>query len=179
MTGPRATRLRVGDREHRAVVHTACFGDRELPVRALGELAGRVGGKVALLQAGLVGAEELCRHWFRGGLARLAAGRIRVVVSPAAARDAHARGNDWDEAKRTGQHRQILSRLGCAAAMKAFVTGGAGFIGSNLVDALLERGDEIVVVDDLSTGKRENLEQAISNGATLEEIDIRDADAVS
>jgi UDP-glucose 4-epimerase len=64
-------------------------------------------------------------------------------------------------------------------SMKALVTGGAGFIGSNLVDALLERGDEVAVVDDLSTGKRENLEGALSNGATLEEIDIRDAEAVS
>src|SRR6476469_5744781 len=63
--------------------------------------------------------------------------------------------------------------------MKALVTGGAGFIGSNLVDALLERADEVVVVDNLSTGKRENLEGALSNGATLEEIDIREADAVA
>ena len=63
--------------------------------------------------------------------------------------------------------------------MKALVTGGAGFIGSNLVDALLERGDEVTVLDDLATGKRENLEQALSNGATLEEIDIRDAEAVA
>ncbi len=37
--------------------------------------------------------------------------------------------------------------------MRALVTGGAGFIGSNLVDALLERGDEVVVVDDLTTGR--------------------------
>ena len=64
-------------------------------------------------------------------------------------------------------------------SMKALVTGGAGFIGSNLVDALLASGDEVTVVDDLSTGKRENLEGALSNGATLEQIDIRDADAVS
>ena len=62
--------------------------------------------------------------------------------------------------------------------MKALVTGGAGFIGSNLVDALLARGDEVTVVDDLSTGRRENLEQALANGAALEEVDIRDADAV-
>jgi UDP-glucose 4-epimerase len=62
--------------------------------------------------------------------------------------------------------------------MKALVTGGAGFIGSNLVDALVERGDEVTVVDDLSTGKRENLEQAVGKGASLEEIDVRDADAV-
>ena len=42
--------------------------------------------------------------------------------------------------------------------MRALVTGGAGFIGSNLTDALLARGDEVIVVDDLSTGRRENLE---------------------
>jgi UDP-glucose 4-epimerase len=63
--------------------------------------------------------------------------------------------------------------------MKALVTGGAGFIGSNLVDALLARGDEVTALDDLSTGRRENLEQAIGNGATLAEIDIREAESVS
>jgi UDP-glucose 4-epimerase len=50
------------------------------------------------------------------------------------------------------------------------VTGGAGFIGSNLVDALVARGDEVTVVDDLSFGKRANL----NPGATLVERDIRD-----
>jgi UDP-glucose 4-epimerase len=53
--------------------------------------------------------------------------------------------------------------------MRAVVTGGAGFIGSNLVDALVARGDDVVVVDDLSTGKREN----VSGGARLVELDIR------
>ena len=62
--------------------------------------------------------------------------------------------------------------------MRALVTGGAGFIGSDLVDALVERGDEVTVVDDISTGKRANLDQAIQNGARLMEIDIRDAEAV-
>jgi UDP-glucose 4-epimerase len=50
------------------------------------------------------------------------------------------------------------------------VTGGAGFIGSNLVDALVARGDEVTVVDDLSFGKRENLNPQ----ATFVERDIRD-----
>jgi UDP-glucose 4-epimerase len=60
------------------------------------------------------------------------------------------------------------------------VTGGAGFIGSNLVDALAARGDRVTVLDNLSTGKRENLEQAISQGgASLREADVRDAAAVA
>ncbi|MEI8104331.1 MAG: NAD-dependent epimerase/dehydratase family protein [Actinomycetes bacterium] len=54
--------------------------------------------------------------------------------------------------------------------MRAIVTGGAGFIGSNLVDALLARSDEVVIVDNLSSGKRENLNAA----ATFVEADIRD-----
>lgn len=41
--------------------------------------------------------------------------------------------------------------------MKILVTGGAGFIGSHLVDALIERGEEVVVVDNLSTGCRDNV----------------------
>jgi UDP-glucose 4-epimerase len=63
--------------------------------------------------------------------------------------------------------------------MKALVTGGAGFIGSNLVDALLARGDEVTVLDDLSTGRRENLDGALAAGAELVELDIRDAGAVA
>ncbi len=62
--------------------------------------------------------------------------------------------------------------------MKALVTGGAGFIGSNLTDALLARGDEVTVVDDLSTGRRENLEGALVAGAELVEADIRDRAAL-
>jgi UDP-glucose 4-epimerase len=62
--------------------------------------------------------------------------------------------------------------------MRSIVTGGAGFIGSNLVDALLERGDEVTVLDNLSTGKRANLDAASAAGATLEVVDIRDAAAV-
>jgi len=62
--------------------------------------------------------------------------------------------------------------------VRALVTGGAGFIGSNLTDALLARGDEVIIVDDLSTGRRENIEQALANGATLVEADIRDRAAI-
>jgi UDP-glucose 4-epimerase len=62
--------------------------------------------------------------------------------------------------------------------MRALVTGGAGFIGSNLVDALVRRGDEVTVVDDISTGRRENLEFALSRGAELVEADIRDGAAI-
>jgi UDP-glucose 4-epimerase len=62
--------------------------------------------------------------------------------------------------------------------MRTLVTGGAGFIGSNLSDALLARGDEVIVVDDLSTGRRENLDQALANGAMLVEADIRDRAAL-
>jgi len=47
--------------------------------------------------------------------------------------------------------------------MKSIVTGGAGFIGSTIVDALLERGDEVLIVDDFSTGRECNLEGAKAN----------------
>src|SRR5689334_24374122 len=63
--------------------------------------------------------------------------------------------------------------------MNTLVTGGAGFIGSNLVDALLARGDRVVVVDDLSTGRRQNLEAALAQGAELQELDICDAGALN
>jgi UDP-glucose 4-epimerase len=63
--------------------------------------------------------------------------------------------------------------------MKTLVTGGAGFIGSNLVDALVARGDQVAVIDDVSTGRRENLEHALANGAELIELDVCDAEAVA
>ncbi len=63
--------------------------------------------------------------------------------------------------------------------MRCLVTGGAGFIGSNLVDALLARGDEVTVVDDLSTGRMSNLEPGLAAGAELVELDIRDGEALS
>jgi UDP-glucose 4-epimerase len=63
--------------------------------------------------------------------------------------------------------------------MRSLVTGGAGFIGSNLVDALLARGDEVTVVDNLTTGRLSNLEPGLSAGAELVELDIRDGEALS
>ena len=47
--------------------------------------------------------------------------------------------------------------------MKIIVTGGAGFIGSNIVDAYLERGHEVHIFDDLSTGQTANLNAVIRN----------------
>lgn len=64
--------------------------------------------------------------------------------------------------------------------MRAVVTGGAGFIGSNLVDALVERGDDVVVVDDLSSGRREfvNPEAAFVEGDIRDGIDASGAEVV-
>ncbi|HSI81321.1 MAG TPA: NAD-dependent epimerase/dehydratase family protein [Solirubrobacterales bacterium] len=63
--------------------------------------------------------------------------------------------------------------------MRVLVTGGAGFIGSNLVDALVARGERVVVVDDLSTGRRENLAGALDRGVELIEGDIADPKVVA
>ncbi|HUF13103.1 MAG TPA: NAD-dependent epimerase/dehydratase family protein [Longimicrobiales bacterium] len=55
---------------------------------------------------------------------------------------------------------------------KVLVTGGAGFIGSHVVDAFLERGDRVWIVDDLSSGRPVN----VPASATFVHMDIRDAD---
>jgi UDP-glucose 4-epimerase len=57
---------------------------------------------------------------------------------------------------------------------KYIVTGGAGFIGSHIVDLLVERGDEVCVVDNFLTGKRER----VNPQAVVEEVDIREAEAL-
>jgi UDP-glucose 4-epimerase len=57
----------------------------------------------------------------------------------------------------------------------ALVTGGSGFIGSNLVDGLLQAGHTVAVVDDLSTGRRANL----ADDAVLHELDVVDVAAVT
>ncbi len=57
--------------------------------------------------------------------------------------------------------------------MTTVVTGGAGFLGSHLVDALVARGERVLVLDDLSTGRAENLEAALAGGrASLIELDV-------
>jgi nucleoside-diphosphate-sugar epimerase len=57
------------------------------------------------------------------------------------------------------------------------VTGGAGFIGSHIVEALVARGESVVVLDDLSTGKRENL-AGLQDRITFVEGDLRDLETV-
>jgi len=58
--------------------------------------------------------------------------------------------------------------------MKILVTGGAGFIGSWVADAFLGEGHEVLIIDDLSTGRKEN----IPEGAVFIKCDIRDCDQV-
>ncbi len=57
------------------------------------------------------------------------------------------------------------------------VTGGAGFIGSNIVRELLSRGDEVRVIDNFATGRRENVQDIVDQVCFLEE-DIRDLDRI-
>ena len=54
--------------------------------------------------------------------------------------------------------------------MKVLIAGGAGFIGSHIVDSLIERGDEVVVVDNLSSGFMQN----VNLSAKLYELSVRD-----
>lgn len=59
--------------------------------------------------------------------------------------------------------------------MRSLVTGGAGFIGSHLVDRLVAMGDDVIVLDDISRGRRQNLEVALRSGRVrLVEIDVAD-----
>ena len=62
--------------------------------------------------------------------------------------------------------------------MRALVTGGAGFIGSHLVDALLDRGDEVTVVDHLARGHTDNLKTAQERGIHIVRADVTDVTAM-
>src|SRR6185503_19488989 len=80
---------------------------------------------------------------------------------------AEARHHEGAEAARVGAEDRsrgraqaddrLLPRQSHARGMKILVTGGAGFIGSHVVDAYVAAGHDVLVVDDLSTGHRENL----------------------
>ena len=61
--------------------------------------------------------------------------------------------------------------------MRAFITGGAGFIGSHLADALIARGDSVTILDNLSTGSKKNIAH-LEGKITVHEGDIRDKDLV-
>jgi UDP-glucose 4-epimerase len=72
-----------------------------------------------------------------------------------------------------------LTANGNGARSRILVTGGAGFVGSHLVDALVAEGRSVVVLDDLSTGRADNLRSALAGGdATLVEGSTLDADLV-
>ena len=58
------------------------------------------------------------------------------------------------------------------------VTGGAGFIGSELVRQLAARGERVVIIDNLVNGKRENVAEVLSRDVILQVVDVRDSDAV-
>ena len=66
--------------------------------------------------------------------------------------------------------------------MRVLITGGAGFVGSHLVDTLLARGDQVMVLDDLSTGRHDNIRDHIGDpnfefvlGSILNEALVDDA----
>jgi len=62
--------------------------------------------------------------------------------------------------------------------MRAFITGGAGFIGSHLADALIARGDTVTILDNMSTGSAANIAH-LEGKVTVHSGDIRDADLVN
>ena len=91
------------------------------------------------------------------------AGRVQLAV--------RQRGTDR-------RRRRRFCQLVLRVPVNALVTGGAGFIGSHLVDALLDRGDRVTALDDLSTGHWENLAGALTRGAGVRRVSVMDAAAV-
>src|ERR1051326_3145490 len=74
-----------------------------------------------------------------------------------------------------GFERRLKNLKNKVFIMKAIVTGGAGFIGSHLTDALIEAGHEVHVIDNLMAGKKER----VNAKATFHEVDIRDFDKIA
>jgi UDP-glucose 4-epimerase len=71
-------------------------------------------------------------------------------------------------------------RDGAFKLNRYIVTGGAGFIGSHLVDQLVANGNEVTVIDNLAVGRRSNLETALASGQVeLHEADVSDFDAIA
>ncbi|WP_177232624.1 NAD-dependent epimerase/dehydratase family protein [Halogeometricum rufum] len=62
-------------------------------------------------------------------------------------------------------------------SQKVAITGGAGFLGSHIVDYFVEQGEDVVVVDDFSSGEAENLEQS-ADDVEIRELDLRSEDAI-
>ena len=56
--------------------------------------------------------------------------------------------------------------------MRYLVTGGAGFIGSHLAEMLLERGDSVLVLDNFSTGRPENVEHLLADASVRDRIEV-------
>jgi UDP-glucose 4-epimerase len=106
------------------------------------------------------------------GPARLAGGNNLVAVGfePSAQKLCLRRFTRAVEALEGDEHRPHPTTVRRMLAVRAVVTGGAGFIGSHVVDALVTRGDEITVVDSLVHGTREN----VSPKAELHVRDIRE-----
>src|SRR4029077_1958554 len=97
----------------------------------------------------------------------------------------------WSDAGKSRRRRRAGHRAGIepsgrerpgARLMRALVTGGAGFIGSNLVDRLLAEGHSVDVVDNLATGKLKNLADARRSGGhdlTIHNLDVRGPELVA
>ena len=62
--------------------------------------------------------------------------------------------------------------------MKSIITGGGGFIGSHLCESLVEQGHEVLVLDNFSLGKKDNLKK-IKNKVTILKKDIRDLNSIN
>src|SRR3954454_14831911 len=106
---------------------------------------------------------------------------VSVAMVPRARGASHSRcqrvastnGTDRDPHHRARRRVRVVSRV------RYLVTGGAGFIGSHLVEALAARGDQVLILDDLSTGDRRNVEHLLQSGnVELVEGSILDADIV-